>query len=247
MKLSVILSTLLGAGAIAASHNIAHGHVHKARDVKPAAAPDSAFLNDRAVTAADCDKGALINKLLATVPTSLVSAMLAEPIPFHNDSPPEFWTKLDDHEKECMVALWPVNAEQVQAQATEVGSAQSSTTEPCTDTTITSTITQTLTVTLPPTAPVTPLPTITPSQTLDATNDTGIYLPVIESTAAVTAPYGNGTATQTLAPSGTGISNATNATNPSLPEFTSGQGMLRTGFVSTTMAALAAVAICFFA
>jgi len=226
MKLHTILfGFVFVAGAHAASHgpvrNIAHGHVHKARSPKFASAPGTATLSDRGVNPADCDKGALMNKLLLIVPTSLVSVMLAEPTPFHNDNPPEFWTKFDDHEKNCMAALWPVDADQVSAQDT--------TKEPCTDTTITSTITQTLTVTLPPSPPS---PTVTPSTAAG------------DSSTSTKAPYGNGTATQSPTLSSTG---AANSTSPPLPEFTGGQGMVGVSFISTVCAVLVTIAFCIFA
>jgi hypothetical protein len=244
MKLNTILSAFVFVAGVHASsqgtpHNIARGQVHKARSPKFVSEPDTAVLSGRAVSPADCDKGALINKLLLTVPTSLVSSMLAEPTPFHNDNPPEFWVKLDDHEKECMAALWPADAKQVSTQATEVVSAQGSTTEPCTDTTITSTITQTLTVTLPatPSSATTTVPIVSQTSSVWPTSK-------IPSEVSKTAPYGNGTVAHSPAPSAAG---APNSTSPSLPEFTGGQGMLTVSFLSTAMAAVVAIAFCLFA
>jgi hypothetical protein len=281
MKLVSIATTLLlGATADAASHNvarnnahahIARGHVHNARS------PLFEFkdvLADRAIAPTACDKGALMNKLLTIVPTSLVSAMDAQATPFKNDSPPEFWSKLDDHEKECMAALWP------KAGAQSTGApAPASSSEPCTDTTVTSTLTQTSIITMsdaPSSSKDVSVPVVTstapaasssaswksntsaPSSTSCTESTTTVTSTITQtffstSTAPVgassssgyaTAPYTNGTTSTQATSSGTGVPSST---SPGLPNFTGGQDMLSASFVSSAMAAGVAVAFVVFA
>jgi hypothetical protein len=260
MQLIAIATTvLLGATTQAASHNIARGHVHNARsplfDAKSA-------LADRAVDPKSCDQGALINKLLTIVPTSLVSAMIAQPTPFKNDSPPDFWSKLDDHEKECLAGLWPKAGVQVAATST-----------PCTDTTITSTLTSTSMITMTDAPSPSSVPAVTStapaaassalissaaaasstSCTETTTTITSTITQTFYGTSTVpapssgyaTAPYSNDT-TSTIAASGSGTG-VPSSTNPALPTFTAGQGMLSASFISSALAAGVAVAFVVFA
>jgi hypothetical protein len=173
MKVNTISSALLFA---AVAHANSHGAAHKARSNAHVADSILTALFNRDVDPSACNKGAMIDKLLKIVPTSLVSAMVAQPTPFTNDNPPEFWSKLSDDEKNCLAELWPVDKESETygapaqatavnvnsvhekstssaspAQATTVNVNNASTVEECTTTIMTSTITRTFTITIPTT------------------------------------------------------------------------------------------------
>ncbi|KAF2679328.1 hypothetical protein K458DRAFT_408188 [Lentithecium fluviatile CBS 122367] len=259
MKVHTLSSALLLVSvANAHTHGTVHRNAHKARSHGEYVVDSS--IDKRDATPADCGKRALLAKVMSIVPTSVVSAMLAQPTPFTNGNTPEFWSKFDDGEKKCLIALYPAIKEEAAAAAAETTKAAepSPTTaaavpeEPCTETTLTSTITQTLTVTLPPTpteAPAAPsssqdigtLSDVPSSTTPSAASSSNTPLAVSK-----TGPYGNGTASHT-APTASGTASASHTT-PGLPEFTAGQGALSVDiFFSGAMAAVVAVAFCVFA